>query len=217
MSAVVKQIGQKPEKVESLTITAPRLRTAEFKIVGTAPYCQHRFSQKALEKMKATQKAGQQAKGKKVRDARNFEADFEAAKHVAEDGWLGIPAPAIRTAMIDACRMVGFKMTMAKLAVFVEADGFDKVDGMPLIKIEGDCEMHEGAARNSNGSCDIRVRPLWRKWSASIRIRWDEDQFSLIDVTNLLARAGIQVGIGEGRPNSRMSPGIGWGTFEIAP
>jgi hypothetical protein len=59
------------------------------------------------------------------------------------------------------------------------------------------------------------VRPLWRKWSADVRIRFDEDQFALIDVTNLLARAGVQVGIGEGRPNSRMSPGIGWGTFEI--
>lgn len=203
-------------KQENVVITAPRLRTATFHIVGTAPYCQHRFSQKALEKMKTTQKAGSQARSKKIRDARNFEADYEAAKHISEDGWLGIPAPAIRSAMIDACRMVGFKMTMAKLSVFVEADGIDKVDGMPLIKIKGDCEMHEGGARNSNGNLDIRVRPLWRKWEADIRIRFDEDQFSLIDVTNLLARAGIQVGIGEGRPNSRMSSGIGWGTFEIA-
>lgn len=201
---------------ENVVISAPRLCTAIFSIVGTAPYCQHRFTQKAMEKMKSVQKAGTQSKSKKVREARNFEADYEAAKHISEEGWGGIPAPAIRSAMIDACRMVGFKMTMAKLSVFVLADGIDKVDGMPLVRIHGDVEMHEGAARNSNGSCDIRVRPLWRQWSADVRIRFDEDQFSLIDVTNLLARAGMQVGIGEGRPNSRMCSGIGWGTFEIA-
>jgi len=35
------------------------------------------------------------------------------------------------------------------------------------------------------------------------------------DVSNLLARVGIQCGIGEGRHNSRDSTGIGFGTFKI--
>jgi hypothetical protein len=33
---------------------------------------------------------------------------------------------------------------------------------------------------------------------------------------NLLARVGMQVGIGEGRPDSRESAGIGFGLFRIA-
>lgn len=207
----------KPEtKKAEVTIKPLNMRRVAYRIEGTAPYCQHRFSQKALNKMKATQEAGQWARGKKVRDARDFNADYENAKHVAEEGWLGIPAPAFRTAMVDVCRSVGFKMTLAKLAIFVEQDGFDRVDGMPLIKIEGKVERHEGAARNANGSCDVRVRPLWRNWGAVVRVKFDEDQFSLTDVTNLLARAGETCGIGEGRPNSRMSTGIGWGTFKIA-
>jgi hypothetical protein len=45
---------------------------------------------------------------------------------------------------------------------------------------------------------------------------YDADQFTLEDVSNLLARAGMQVGIGEGRPDSKMSAGMGWGTFRIA-
>lgn len=216
-SDVVAAIGVKSEaKKADVTIKPLNMRRVVFKIEGTAPYCQNRFSQKAIDKMKATQEAGQQSKSKKIREARDFDASFEGARHIAEDGWNGVPAPAFRTAMVDVCRAVGFKMTLAKLAVFIEEDGFDRVDGMPLVKIEGKHERHEGAARNSNGSCDVRVRPLWRKWSLSLRVKFDEDQFSLTDITNLLARAGETCGIGEGRPNSRMSTGIGWGTFKIA-
>jgi hypothetical protein len=35
------------------------------------------------------------------------------------------------------------------------------------------------------------------------------------DVTNLINRVGLQVGIGEGRPDSKDSAGIGLGLFEI--
>lgn len=198
-----------------VTISAPRLRIANFMLTGVAPYMQSRFSEKAMAKMKATQEAGSQAKGKKVRDARDFDADYEAAKHVSEDGWVGIPAGAFRSAMISACRLVNFKMTLAKLSIFVEPDGFDKVDGVPLVRIIGTPEKSVAAVRNESGVCDLRARPMWRNWRVDLRVQFDEDQFSLTDVTNLLARAGIQVGVGEGRPDSRSSTGLGMGRFSI--
>ena len=100
-------------KTEAVTISAPRIRNAEFTLTGTAPYMQARFGEKAMNKMKATQEAGSQSKGKKVREARDFNADYEAAKHISTEGWCGVPAGAFRTACIDVCRLVGFKMTMA--------------------------------------------------------------------------------------------------------
>ena len=73
------------------------------------------------------------------------------------------------------------------------------------------------AVRNESGVCDLRPRPMWRKgWEAVVRVRFDGDQFTLIDVANLLLRAGMQVGIGEGRPDSRNSCGMGWGLFRLA-
>jgi hypothetical protein len=57
---------------------------------------------------------------------------------------------------------------------------------------------------------------MWREgWEAKLRIRYDADQFSLSDVSNLLARAGMQVGVGEGRPDSKDSAGLGWGLFSL--
>ena len=209
-------LTEKPVSSQNLQIAPPRLKVAEFKLIGTAPLVQLRFSQKAMNAMADKMKAGSQAKGKKVRVARDFDDDFEQAKHISEEGWCGIPAGAIRAGMISACRLVGFKMTLAKLSVFVLADGIDKVDAVPLIRIYGDePEKNIMAVRNATGVADLRCRPMWKVWELKPRIQFDEDQFSLQDVSNLLMRVGMQVGLGEGRPDSRESAGLGWGTFKL--
>lgn len=205
-------------KKVAVTIPAPKFQTSVFVIEGTAPYVQHKFSQKAQMKIRATQEAGQKAKKGAAREPRNFAADYEASLYRAEPaGWHGLPAAAFRNAMISACRIVGFQMTRAKLGAFIEADGFDREDHTPLIKItRGKPEHFEAMVRNDNGSADIRVRGMWAPgWQAKIRVRFDADMFSTSDIANLLMRVGQQVGIGEGRPDSKNSPGQGWGLFQI--
>ena len=201
---------------QAVQIKPANIQTAIFKIRGTAPLVQARFSEKAKQAMMAKMAMGSQANKSKVKEARDFDEDMRRAMHISEDGWQGIPAGAFRNAMISSCRLVGFKMTLAKLSVFIEADGFDKVDGIPLVKFEGKPERHEMAARVGIDGTDIRIRPMWRKWSAAVRVKYDADQFSTQDITNLMQRVGLQVGIGEGRPDSRSSAGLGWGTFELS-
>jgi len=200
----------------AVQISAPKIETAVFKIRGTAPFVQLRFSQKAMNTMMDKMAAGSTAKGKKVREARDFDEDMRNAMHISTDGWVGIPASAFRQGIISACRLVGFKMTLAKLSVFIVADGFDAVDGIPLVKLEaGKPERLDMAVRNATGVADIRIRPMWREWGANVTVRYDADQFTITDVTNLLSRVGAQVGVGEGRPDSKASAGLGWGTFEL--
>ncbi len=200
----------------TIAISAPKFSTLDFRIQGTAPLMQARFSAKSMQAMMSKMAEGPTAKAKKVRAARDFDDDFQQAQHISTEGWVGIPAAAFRNACIDVCRMVGFKMTHAKMTIFVEADGFDRVDGVPLVRlIAGAPERSELAVRNATGVTDIRVRPMWREWAAVVRIRFDEDQFTATDVANLLARAGMQIGIGEGRPFSRESMGMGFGLFAL--
>lgn len=200
-----------------ITIPAPKEQTAAFRIEGTTPYVQNRFGAKAKAQMHDAQAAGPQAKKGKKRDPKDFQACYEDAKHVSDEGWCGLPAPAFRAAMVDACRLCGFKMTLAKMGVFVEADGFDKDDSTPLVKItKGKPEYSEMAVRNDSGVCDLRARPLWKAgWQATVRVRFDADMFTVTDIANLLMRVGQQVGIGEGRPFSKNSCGMGWGLFRI--
>lgn len=202
---------KKTEK--EVLIKAPNMESVTLRIQGTAPLVQARFAKKA--ELMETMRQGSQAKSKRKKEPKDFESLCDEAVHYSTDGWVGIPASAFRAGMISACRLVGFKMTLAKLSVFVEADGYD-ADGMPLIKLDaGDYEQVEHYVRNATGVVDIRSRPMWKKWGADVRIRYDADQFSVSDVSNLLARVGMQVGIGEGRPDSKSSPGLGWGTFEL--
>lgn len=193
--------------------------TAVFRIRGTSPYVQNKFSAKAMQMMHAKHEAGSQANKGKKREARDFKADYKAAMYQSAQGWHGIPAPSFRNAMISACRLAGFKMTHAKLSVFVKSDGYDKDKNghCPLVKIvKGKPFYSELPVRNATGVVDLRARPMWDEgWEADVTVKFDADQFSVEDVANLLNRAGQQVGVGEGRPDSKESNGMGWGTFEV--
>lgn len=203
----------KKEVTEVVAIKPPKFERAVFKIKGVSPFVQSRFANRGDVMDKMAQ--GNTAKGKKDRKPRDFEEDYKRAMYISEQGWNGFHAASFRNAMISACRLVGFRMTLAKLSVFIEADGFSKEEGTPLVKIIGKPERMDAAVRNATGVMDIRSRPMWREWSAQVRVRFDADQFTLQDVTNLMSRVGMQVGIGEGRPDSRESAGMGWGLFEI--
>ena len=204
--------------VTKLTITPPRFERAAVLIRGTAPFMQHKFSQKAIDKIEETQRKGSTAKKGTKKEARVFEDDWKAAMHLSLDGRYGIPAAAFRSAMIDACRMAGFQMTRAKMSIFVEADTFDATDNCPLVYLSGEPDKDPKLmpVRNDSGVVDLRCRPIWSQWECVLRMRWDADQFSAVDVVNLLARAGVQVGVGEGRPFSKNSNGMGFGTWEVA-
>ena len=199
---------------QTLVIKAPNLQIVEFEVSGTAPYVQHRFWKKAELMASHQEGSTKQSKSRKARAPRDFDHEYEQAKHISEEGWHGIPAPAFRNALISACRVAGFVMTRAKLSVFVLPDGFDREDGTPLVKItEGEPRQNIGYVRNDNGGVDLRARAMFDKWKALVRIRYDGDQFNAVDVANLMERAGMQVGVGEGRPDSPDSAGLGWGTF----
>jgi len=200
---------------EAVSITAPDFGVLEVLIRGTAPLVIERFSKKA--ELMAKMADGAAAKNKKERTARDYERDAEEARYRSPDGWEGFNAAAIRAGMISACRLVGFKMTLAKLSVFIEADDFDAADGLPIIRIYGQSQTFTAHTRNATGVVDVRSRPQYRDWCAKLRVKFDRSQFKTSDIINLIARVGGQVGIGAGRPDSKSSAGCGWGTFEIVP
>lgn len=201
----------------SVTIKAPNFKTADFEIIGNAPLVIHRFSAKTKQQMKDKMETGKASGSKKNREAKSTDDTYQEARYISREGWDGFHAGAIRNALISACRLVGFKMTLAKMSLFVIADGVDNEEPqIPLIRILG-CKpvKQEDMARVETGQPYVTVRAAYHGWRAKLRIRWDADQFTAEDVSNLLARVGQQVGIGEGRPDSKNSAGMGWGTFDL--
>jgi len=203
-------------KSEAVIIKAPNFGIATFKIRGIVPLVIHRFSAKTKDQMKQKMESGKPAGSRKNREAKQTDDLYEEARYRSPEGWDGFHAGAIRAAMISACRLVGFKMTLAKLSIFVEPDGYDKLEPqIPLVRIEGTAHKQEDMARVSTGEPYVTVRAAFSAWKAKVRIRYDADQFTVTDVINLLTRVGMQVGIGEGRPDSKNSAGMGWGMFAV--
>lgn len=203
---------------QSVAIKAPNFGEATFMIKGAAPLVIHRFSSKTKNEMKAKMETGKAASSRKNREAKDTNDLYNEARYISKEGWDGFHAAALRNALISACRLVGFKMTLAKLSIFVIADGWDeKEPQIPLVKIIGSPVKQEDMARVETGQPYVTVRAAYHNWSARIRIRWDADQFTLEDITNLLMRVGMQVGLCEGRPDSKNSAGMGWGLFDVLP
>lgn len=208
---------QKKTPETKVTITPPRMATATVKIVGTAPYLQNKFSSENRDKMLETQKAGSAAKRtRKAKAPKDFEKVYRGSMHISQEGWHGIPATALRNAMIDACRLTEMDMVRAKMCIFIIAQGLDVENLEPLVKIDGKPRMLIDRVKIGIASTDLAARAVFEKWSATFEINWDDDVFRAQDVVNLLARAGWQVGIGAGRPLSKTSGGTGKGTFKVA-
>jgi hypothetical protein len=210
------RITMAEDKATHVTIRPPDFGEAIFTVRGLAPLVIHRFSLKCKQQMAKKQETGKAASSKKERKPQDMDDTFNESRYISREGWDGFNAASIRVAMVDACRLVGYKMTLAKMSVFVEADGWDKFEPqIPLIRIFGKAQRQDDMARVETGQPYITVRAAYMDWSAKIRIRWDKDQFTLQDVANLLSRVGMQVGIGEGRPFSKNSAGMGWGVFRV--
>lgn len=205
---------------EQVTITPPNMKTIEVEIEGDAPYVQCKMAAKAVNQIREKQLLGDVAGSRRKRAPRDYDADYIGAQHRTADGTLGIPATAFKKGMVDACRVAGMVMTMAKRCIFVEADGYDAEDGTPLVFFtRGEPRKHEMAVRLPNGNgTDIRVRPWWNAgWRVKVRIRFDADRLTAQDVVNLMNRLGTQEGIGEGRAGAPKGVGMGWGSFRILP
>ncbi len=199
----------------AVNITAPNMPRLALYIKGSTPYVQNKFSGRSTAAIRTKQEAGSTATKNKSRASRDFNADFLAAQHRDERGAPGIPASAFRAAAIRACKLCGFEMTMAKLTLFVIADSLDAETGEGLVRLNEEPELNMSTVRNATGVIDLRARPMWRQWSARVVVEYDADQFTKMDVINLFLRIGKQVGVGEGRPDSKKSAGMGWGLFEL--
>lgn len=211
---MVKKVEEKQKR--NVVIEAPKFEYIKVNIVGDTKLVIHKFSQKAREQIKQTQILGNRGKKGSKREGKDFDALYKGAMYVSNDGWYGFPSSAVRQAMVRACSIVGFHMTKGKESIFIEHDGYDAESGTPLTRItKGSPHPHEDYGRISKG-IDLNIRPMWDEgWEAVITIRYDADVFSSQDVINLLSRAGMQVGIMEGRPFSKESCGCGWGTFRV--
>lgn len=208
-----------------LAVTPLRMQKVRFRIRGTTPMVISRFGKKAFDAMADAMAAPPESEAKKTgtnkprskRPPRDYEAEFHDAYYRSKAGWYGLSALSMKNALISACRLCDIMMTRAKLAIFISADGTDRDDGTPLIKIvNNEPRQFVSPGRNADDSIAVRSRAWYDEgWEAIVVANIDLDQLSPEDFGALLMRAGLQVGVHCGRADSKKSIGCGWGHFEV--
>jgi len=201
-----------PKAKEALQVLAPNFRALTLTLNSTSPgLIVHRFAEKAkkemLDKMMATSRV------KKKRAPKDPQAEFIGSlylldkkgerydataipKKLTPEMRYGFPANGFKKAMVSACRVTeGLSMAEAKQLFFVVGDVGDLIE----IKSKKMPQMAEDVVRVSM-STDIRYRGWFPEWTAGLRIEYDADRVTTEDIVNLLRKAGMQVGIGERRP-----------------
>lgn len=197
-----------------IEIQPPNFKAITLRIEGSAPLMLHKFSEKMRKQIEEKQTATSKTTAKRA--PKDYAAEFHAARYLDGKKRDGVPAGAIRAAMIAACRTVdGLPMTKAKGAFFIVAQGHDVTDGTPLVLIQGKPKHDTRPVRLESGVADMRNRPRYDDWACDLTIQYDADMLSANDVANLLARAGAQVGIGELRPQGPNSYGGDFGTWHV--
>ena len=191
-----------PGKVDigNIVIPAPRHAELHVHITGITPLLVHAWDPKARQ-MILDKHMGKPTKKLPPKDP---EECFQNSMYRFPDGGHGFPTGAFKDSMVQACRFApDLTMTLAKLLFFVQFDGLDVVAGMRCVRINGKPQRHDAMVRINNGStADYRIRAIYPEWKALLRINYNADMVQPAQLMNLVALAGLHVGIGEMRPSS---------------
>lgn len=191
-----------------ITLTRLVEETLEVEIEGITPYIPHKWSEKAKAMMPGHPDKARVREAKGVREP---EAEADACVYRLADGRVGIPATALKAAMVDACRHFdGVTMKEAKLQFYVVGEGPEQL--VPLTA--GEPHLREDTPRNANGGADLRYRYEYRDWRAKPQIRYLASRLDQESVVALLD-AGGRGGVGDWRPSAPKSATGTFGMFRV--
>lgn len=193
-------------KKQTVEVKEFSINEVQIPIVGISPLIVHKFSEKARKQIEEKQAGKAQNKKHDIRDP---QADYEGAKHISADGWDGFPAAGFKAAMIRGAKIIGMVMKDAGMSFFVKAD----CEETQLVRIIGESRMRTDMVRVGMGSADVRYRPEYPEWSATLTIEFNAGMISLNQVYQLVKAAGYSCGIGEMRPEKGK---FGYGRFKLA-
>lgn len=176
-------------------------------LIGTAPLIVHKFSEKSKRQMLDNMQGR-----KSPKEAKNPEAEYEAACYKLDDERHGFPVIAFKAASVSACRFFGkaMPMTLARQCIFFDAE-FSKRDGQKLAHIIGEPHMREDVVRVGMGGTDLRYRPEFTEWSTQVEVTYVKSMLTRESVLSLLEAGGMGVGVGEWRPEKKGD----FGTYQI--
>lgn len=202
-------MAKKKADVGPIELRPPNFTTICVEVVGISTLNVHRLGKKL--KIEFDERDAGKPKKKTKGVARDKNAEFmdslyyinaggdeiDTPKKITPKTRYGFPASGFKKAMVAACRSYdNIDMTAARGRFFVLGQ-LVEIKGRP---VKDEFWRRIGGKGAGTGTPDIGVRAAFPAWSAKLHIRFNADTISAESVLNLLATAGMSVGIGEDRP-----------------
>lgn len=202
----------------SIEIPPVRLETSRVYLIGSAPLIVHAFPEKARKAM--IDKQMKKATG--GRDARDPQAEFQAARYILPDGRDGFPAIAFKDAAVTACTSIADVTKVAARQAFrikgepMHAAGvldgsFVRTALVPLVAhppmVREDVVRLSGPSRTA----EMRYRPEFPVWGVILEVVLNPQVISFGQLGSMFQAAGHGVGVGDYRPERNGD----CGTFDL--
>lgn len=192
---------------DQVRITGISTEQVLIHVVGMTPLIVHNFSAKSRQQMLDAMQGKKSPATKKDPDAEYRDAFYRMANDEP-----GFPAIGFKACTVGAARFYGKDVKMTELRQFMFFKGLlSPNDPMPLFRIYGEPEMREDTVRVGMGKADLRYRPMFREWSATLDVTYVTSQLDLDSLVSLVNAGGMGVGVGEWRPEKRGE----FGTFTV--
>jgi len=171
------------------------VETVLVPIVGTTPLLVHRWSEKAKQKM-LDEMQGRD----RIKENKDPEAEYEAAFYRFKDGAYGFPAAAFKQATVRGTRFYGKQLPMTEARQIMFFNGEIGVDGLALVRLEGEPHMRQDPVRVGRGGADLRYRPEFSEWSTVLDVTYVKSSLALNSLLSLIDAGGLGTGVGDWRP-----------------
>lgn len=179
-------------------------------IVGTSPLILNRMSEKAKHELlmpKGRKTAVEKATSLKHLPVEEYRASAYTLKDESNPTFLALLATsfkgALRSAALD---MPGAKKAQIGRLTYIAGD-YVGIYGVPKLF------MAIVRSADMNKTPDVRTRAIVPKWACRFEVTYVQPLIRAQAVANLLAAAGLTIGVGDGRPEKGA---MSYGQFRIA-
>ena len=181
--------------------------SVECCIVGTSPLVLNRMSEKAKHELLMPK--GRKNATERATTLKHIPIDeYRASAYTLKDGptLLALMSTAFKGALRSAALdMPGAKKAQIGRLTYIEGD-YVGIYGVPKLF------MAIVRSADMNKTPDVRTRAIVPAWACALRVTFVQPLIRAQAVVNLLAAAGITIGVGDGRPEKGA---MSYGQFRI--
>jgi hypothetical protein len=179
----------------------------DFCVLGTSPLVLNRMSEKAKHELLMPK--GRKNAAERATSLKHVPIDeYRASAYTMKEGptLLAMMATAFKGALRSAALdMPGMKKAQIGRLTYVPGD---------LVGVYGIPQLFMAIVRSAdmNRTPDVRTRAIVPHWACMLRVTYTEPLIRHQAVSNLLAAAGITIGVGDGRPEKGA---MSYGQFKL--